>query len=84
MSFVNRFVRAEIGSEDVFLLGEYIAETQFGIENHHFMLVSFVVSVFHKVRLHHIAKLTTLELQSASIWILNNVKACFSIELLFN
>ncbi|KAK0137651.1 DNA transposase THAP9 [Merluccius polli] len=51
---------------NVFLLGEHIAETQFGIENHHFMLVSFVVSVFHKVRLHHIAKLTTLELQSAS------------------
>lgn len=67
VSFVNRFVRAEIGSEDVFLLGEHIAETQFGIENHHFMLVSFVVSVFHKVRLHHIAKLSTLELQSASI-----------------
>ncbi|KAK0152322.1 DNA transposase THAP9 [Merluccius polli] len=66
VSFVNHFVRAEIGSEDVFLLGEHIAETQFGIENHHFMLVSFVVSVFHKVRLHHIAKLTTLELQSAS------------------
>ncbi len=52
MSFVNRLVRAEIGSEDVFLLGEHITETQFGIENHHFMLVSFVVSVFHKVRLH--------------------------------
>lgn len=34
VSFVNRFVRAEIGSEDVFLFWEHIAETQFGIENH--------------------------------------------------
>ena len=67
VSFFNHFVRVEICSEDVFLLGEHIAETQFGIENHQFMLVSFVVSVFHKVRLHHIAKLTILELQSASI-----------------
>ncbi|XP_061598082.1 uncharacterized protein LOC133461251 [Cololabis saira] len=66
MSFVNHFVRAEIGSEDVFLLAEHIEETQFGIENHHFMLVSLIVSVFLKLRLHHIAKLTTLELQSAS------------------
>ena len=66
VSLLNHFVRAEIGLEDVFLLGEHIAETQFGIENHHFMLVSFVVSVFHTVRLHHIAKLTTLGLQSAS------------------
>lgn len=53
VSFVNRFVQAEIGLEDVFLLGEHIADTQFGIENHHFA--------------NHIAKLTTLELQSASI-----------------
>lgn len=55
--FVNPFVWAETGSEGVFLLGEHFAETHFGNENHHFMLVSFVVSVYHKVRLHHIAKL---------------------------
>ncbi|RVE64488.1 hypothetical protein OJAV_G00126380 [Oryzias javanicus] len=66
VSMVNRFVRAEIGLEDVFLLGEHITETQFGIDNHHFMLMSYVVSVFHKVRLHHMAKMTTLEFQSAS------------------
>ena len=59
-----------VRGEDEFLarlLGEHIAEIHFGIENHHFMLVSFVVSVFHKVRLHNIPKLTTLESQSASI-----------------
>lgn len=39
VSFVNHFVRAHIGAEDGFLLGEHIAETQFGIDNHHLMLV---------------------------------------------
>lgn len=63
VSVIKQFVRAEIGSDDVFLLKEHIQETQFGIDNHHFSLLSLVVSVFHKLRLHHIAKLSTLKLQ---------------------
>ncbi|CAL8382290.1 unnamed protein product [Boreogadus saida] len=56
---VLHIVRGEIGTEDVFLLWEHIEETQFGIDNHHLDLLSLVVSVFHKLRLHHIAKLAS-------------------------
>lgn len=66
VSTVTHIVREEIGTEDVFLLGEHIEDTQFGIDNHHFDLLSLVVSVFLKIRLHHIAKLTSLELQKGS------------------
>lgn len=66
VALITQFVRAEIGSEDVFFLGEHIQDTQFGIDNHHFVLMSLVVSVFHKLRLHHIAKLNTLQLQSGN------------------
>ena len=53
---VLHIVRGEIGTEDVFLLGEHIEETQFGIDNHHLDLLSIVVPVLYKIRLHHIAK----------------------------
>ena len=62
VSRVLYIVRGEIGIEDIFLLGEHIEETQFGIDNHHSDLLSLVVSVFHKLRLHHIAKLASLHL----------------------
>ena len=61
-----QFVRAEVGSEDIFCLGEHIVQTQHGIDNHHFTLMSSVVSVFHRIRLHYIAKLLTLRLQSGN------------------
>ena len=41
-------------------MGEHIDE--FGIDNHQSNLLSLVVSVFLKLRLHHIAKLTSLDL----------------------
>ncbi|XP_054461155.1 uncharacterized protein LOC129096406 [Anoplopoma fimbria] len=66
VSVVKQFVRADIWTDDVFLLKEHIQDTQFGIENHHFALLSLVVSVFHKIRLHHIAKLSTLQLQTGN------------------
>ncbi|XP_048031076.1 uncharacterized protein LOC125258223 [Megalobrama amblycephala] len=66
LPLISQFVRAEIGSEDVFVLKEHIQETQFGIDNHHFSLLSLVVSVFHKLRMDHIAKLNTLRLQSGN------------------
>ncbi|CAJ1085030.1 uncharacterized protein LOC117442808 [Xyrichtys novacula] len=66
LSNVTYIVREEVGTEDIFQLGEHIEETQFGIDNHHFTLLSLVVSVFLKIRLHHIAKLTSLELQKGS------------------
>ncbi|KAF4100527.1 uncharacterized protein LOC131526436 [Onychostoma macrolepis] len=66
VSTVTHIVREEIGTEDVFLLGEHIDETQFGIDNHQSDLLSLVVSVFLKIRLHHVAKLASLELQKGS------------------
>uniref|UniRef100_A0AAV2KFC7 DNA transposase THAP9 C-terminal domain-containing protein n=1 Tax=Knipowitschia caucasica TaxID=637954 RepID=A0AAV2KFC7_KNICA len=66
LSTVTHIVREEIGTEDVFLLGEHIEETQYGIDNHHSNLLSLAVSVFLKIRLHHIAKLTSLDLQKGS------------------
>ena len=56
----------ETGTDDVSLLGEHTGDTQFGIDNHHSNLLKLVVSVFLKIRLHHIAKLTSLKYQSGS------------------
>ena len=66
VSLISQFVRADIGAEDVFGLGGHVQETQCGLDNHHYVLMSLVVSVFHKLRLHHIAKMNTLQLQSGN------------------
>lgn len=63
---VTSTVRERIGQEDVFLLGDHIRDTQYGIDNHHHQLLTIVVSLFFKLRLHHIAKLFTLDLQHGS------------------
>ncbi|CAJ1074303.1 uncharacterized protein LOC119209863 isoform X2 [Xyrichtys novacula] len=41
-------VRKRIGSEDVFLLGEHINDTRYGIDSHHNTLLTLVVSPFFK------------------------------------
>ena len=64
---VLHMVRERIGAEDVFLLGEHINDTRYGIDNHHSTLLSLVVSLFFKLRLHHIAKMTTLSLQKDNV-----------------
>jgi hypothetical protein len=74
---VMYIVRKRIGSEDVFALGEHISETQYGIDSHHHTLLTLVVSLFFKLRLHHIAKLTTLSLQS------NNMRQKLNKSVLF-
>ncbi|XP_059203739.1 uncharacterized protein LOC131983135 isoform X2 [Centropristis striata] len=56
-------VRKRSGSDDVFLLGEHIRDTQYGIDSHHHTLLTLVVSLFFKLRLHHIAKVATPSLQ---------------------
>lgn len=48
VSSLNRLVHADIGSQDIFFLKGHIEDTQSGIENHHFGLMSVVVSVFHQ------------------------------------
>ena len=63
---VTHIVREELGTQDVFQLGDHIEETQYGINNHYSDMLSMVVSVFLKIRLHHISKLATIELQKGS------------------
>ncbi|KAI2644863.1 DNA transposase THAP9 [Labeo rohita] len=67
VSLLNRVVKAEVGSENIFGLCDYIVDTQDGIDSHHFNLISLVVCTFHKLRQHHVAKVHTLQLQSKSL-----------------
>lgn len=62
---LKRVVKADIGSQDIFDLGNHSTETQDGIDNHHYSLISRIVSCFYKLRQHHVAKVHTLKLQSA-------------------
>ncbi|KAL2100680.1 hypothetical protein ACEWY4_002441 [Coilia grayii] len=66
-ALLQRVVKAEIGSEDIFNLGNHIEETQDGIDNHHYNLISHILAAFYKLRQHHIAKLHTIQLQSKSL-----------------
>ncbi|KAL1276304.1 hypothetical protein QQF64_035927 [Cirrhinus molitorella] len=66
-SLLSRVVKAELGSEDVFSLSDHSVETQDGIDNHHFDFISLILSCFHKLRQHHVAKVHTLQLQSSSL-----------------
>ncbi|XP_031139614.1 uncharacterized protein LOC116039000 [Sander lucioperca] len=70
-------VRKRIGSKDVFVLGEHIGKTQYGIDSHHHTLLTLVVSLFFKQRLHHIAKMINLSLQS------NNMQQKLNKTVLF-
>lgn len=60
---VDHFVRADIGHEDIFELGQHIVDTQSGVDNHHYQLISLLVSLFYTLRQHHIAKVHTQKLQ---------------------
>ncbi|XP_041964775.1 uncharacterized protein LOC121723280 isoform X2 [Alosa sapidissima] len=74
---ITYIVRKRIGSEDVFELGEHIRGTQYVIDSHHHRLLTLVASLFFKLRLHHIAKMTTLSLQS------NNMRQKLNKTVLF-
>jgi hypothetical protein len=60
-------VKIHIGSEDIFKLGDHVVESQFGIDNHHYRLITLMVSTFCSMRQHHIAKLHTQQLQKGSV-----------------
>lgn len=64
-SVILHIVRQEIGTDDAFSLGMHIEETQFGIDNQS-LLLALIVSVFLRIRLHHIAQTTSLTLQHGS------------------
>jgi len=48
-------VLTEIGVDDAFVLNNHIQDTQSGIENHHSGLITAIVNVFYKLRIHHMA-----------------------------
>jgi len=64
---IKHLVKAEVGSEDIFNLGQHIDDTRNGIDSHHFQLLSIVVHAFYELRQYHIGKLHTLELQCGSL-----------------
>lgn len=43
---VDHVVRADIGGADILDLGQHIVDIQSGIDNHHYILISMIVSVF--------------------------------------
>lgn len=46
VEIVDSYVRRAVGAADVFHLGQHIADTQHGIDNHHFQLMSSIVFFF--------------------------------------
>ncbi|ELU11486.1 hypothetical protein CAPTEDRAFT_193892 [Capitella teleta] len=55
LTVLDSFIRRAVGSADIFNLGSHISETQHGIENHHFELISPLVFFFHKpIRAEHV------------------------------
>lgn len=59
-------VLGRIGSDDVLSLGRHSVDTQYGLDNHHTDLIRLLVANFHRVRLHHQARLHTARLQRNS------------------
>lgn len=66
-SVLDQWVCPEIGSKKVFSLRENIQETVWNWQ-HHFLLLTFVLSVFHILRPHHTTILNTLKLQRNNSW----------------
>ena len=60
-------VLARIGTDDVLCLGRHALDTQYGLDNHHTSMVRLLVSLYHRVRLHHQARLHTARLQRNSL-----------------
>ena len=63
LALVNYHVRRDIGGKDIFNLSDHALETQDGIDNHHFSLITLLVTIFYNLRMFHFAKLHTQELQ---------------------
>ena len=60
-------VLQRIGGDDVLHLGRHVLGSQYGLDNHHTDLIRLLVGVYHKVRLHHQARLHTARLQKNSL-----------------
>nr|DBA31379.1 TPA: hypothetical protein GDO54_007240 [Pyxicephalus adspersus] len=54
-----------LGSADIFNLKDHIAQTELGMDNHHFQLVRFITSLFYELRKSYIHKTTVANQQRA-------------------
>lgn len=64
---VEYTVKATLGSNDVFSLGNHILETHYGIQNHQYTLISTLVHIYFTLRQHHMVKLFNLKEQGSSV-----------------
>lgn len=60
-------VTKEVGTTDIFRLGQHVIDTQDGIDNHHFHLLKVVLKKYFTLRQFHIAKLHTMNLQGKNV-----------------
>ena len=67
-SGVDRNVRACVGSTDIFKLGNHIIDSQHGIENHHYRLMSLVARSFYRLRRFHLCVQSSLTRELATSW----------------
>jgi len=74
---VQTNVMQDIGSQDVFSLGNHIAYTTVGIDNHHFSMIRLVVEAFFDLRQHHRVNLHNIKLHGSSIRHKNNKATLF-------
>ena len=64
---VQGMVLRDIGSKDIFDLGEHVMNTSEGISNHSFSLIRLVVEVFFDLRQHHRIKLHNHQLHRLNV-----------------
>lgn len=64
---VEYVVKSELGTSDVFKMETHIEETQHGIDNHYFYLISLLVHIYFALRQHHIARVYNIRQQGASV-----------------
>lgn len=64
---VEYVVKAELGTSDVFKMENHIIETQHGIDNHQYDLLSLLVHIYFTLRQHHIARMYNLRQQGDSV-----------------
>ena len=67
LNLLESLVKTEIGTADIFLLGGHVLESQYGIDNHHYQLISLLVETYHSIQLHHMVKLKNMELQRGTM-----------------
>ena len=63
---VQAAVKRELAGGDVFELSDHAQDTQFGIDNHVDGLTNTVITLYQRVRMHHVARLNTSKLQEGN------------------